>query len=168
MADHVSSYAQRASEEPTQPYALVQPDGSFEVVETQSSEGPEVQASTVVNESYKATYNGFERDLLRSGISHTSFAILRYLISRSDEMGRCFPSQGTIGADCRLEPRTVRIHLEKLEKLDLVRYLRRQGRDPITGQQMNNVYIITPSYLMIGDKFRRAPRLYGTGLRMEL
>lgn len=100
-------------------------------------------------DSYSCTYVEAERQLLGSGMSFTALAILRYLCSRADPVGRCWPSQDTIAEDLNLRRETVNRHLADLEQADLVRYLRRAGTDPVTGQRTTNVYIVTPDYYAV-------------------
>lgn len=101
-------------------------------------------------DSYSCTYVDAERKLLASSMSFTALAVLRYLCSRADALGRCWPSQDTIAADLGgLRRETVNRNLADLERAGLLRLIQRAGTNAITGQRTTNVYMVSPFYFAV-------------------
>lgn len=103
-------------------------------------------------DSYSAAYVQAERAALRA-LPCWAYCVLRYLCSRADELGRCFPSVATIAQELGYDSdSSIYEALDLLESRCLIGYLRRNERDLLTGKPIPNVYQISPYYLMIREE----------------
>ena len=82
-----------------------------------------------------------------------AYKVLRYLCSRADGRGTCYPGIATIAADCGgWSVDTVMNYLDVLEQSGYMIYLRRNARDPLTGRQLPNVYMVNPAYIYLAPE----------------
>lgn len=99
----------------------------------------------------------------------SEYKVLMALAGRADNVGRCFPSCETIAKDTNLNVRTVYTVLSELITYGYIKYLRKSFQDPVSGQQMNAVYQVSPFFLEIADKFiESAILLWGTTIESKL
>jgi hypothetical protein len=99
----------------------------------------------------------------------SEYKVLLCLSGHADSVGRCFPSCATIAKETNLNVRTVYDTLAELITYGYVKYLRKSFLDPVSGQQMNAVYQVSPFFLEIADKFiESALLLWGATIESKL
>lgn len=104
--------------------------------------------------SWSAAYVERDREAMLN-LPCRAYKVLRYLCSRADEYGRCYPGIARIADDCGgWAVETAIKHLEVLEQSGYMIYLRRNQRDILTGRQLPNVYMVNPGYLYIAPELR--------------
>lgn len=99
----------------------------------------------------------------------SQYKVLMCLSGHADNVGRCFPSCATIAKETNLNVRTVYDVISELITYGYIKYLRKSFLDPVSGQQMNAVYQVSPCFLEIADKFiEQAYLLWGTTIESKL
>lgn len=86
-------------------------------------------------------------------LTGNEYKIMHYLINRADSRGICFPSVETISEATRTSAATVYRALEKIQDMDLMRYVRRDEYDMVSKKKKPNAYQICPEYLSLPVKF---------------
>lgn len=91
------------------------------------------------------------------GLAPSTKMVLWYLADRHNPDHGCFPDQSRLAADCEMSRSSVNNHLRILERLGLIKRIRRV--DPKTNQQMSTRYI-----LGFEEEFTQQPSLdFGHG-----
>lgn len=112
--------------------------------------------------SWSGVYVEADRKAL-SALPARAYMVLRYLCTRADHLGRCYPGIARIAEDLgEWGTDTVAKHLALLEQYGYICYLRKNERDAITGRQLPNVFMINPSYLFV------APESYSEAVSLWL
>jgi hypothetical protein len=93
-------------------------------------------------------YTGAD-DLALANLSGCQYKTLRYLVNRADTRGICYPGIDRISAETGYNERHSRRALDILWSMDLIRFVRKDERDPVTRQQLPNAYQVNPDYICL-------------------
>jgi hypothetical protein len=92
-------------------------------------------------------------DIALRSLSGCKYKVLQALCNRADSRGLCYPGSEYLADATGYTERSVRRSLEALNELDLIRYARRDGHDPLTRRQLPNVMQINPAYICLPAGF---------------
>lgn len=103
-------------------------------------------------------------DIALRVLSGSQYKVLHYLINRADSRGVCYPGHDRIASETGFTRPTVQNAMAILNRRDLIRYIRRDGYDPVTKRQVPNVYQINPTYICLDPNFVAESRALWTSL----
>jgi hypothetical protein len=106
-------------------------------------------------EPYTALYTAPLRLALRS-MDDRLLRLFIALATYADQRGVCFPGVRELAAATGYSVELVIELLYQLEECDMLVYLRRNERDPVTRRQLPNVYMLTSALLVTRDTIEAA------------
>lgn len=109
----------------------------------------------MADKNTRRSYAQIYVDALRRAIAELTAIerdVLDYLVSRTNEIGVCFPGIANIADGVNQRCEDVIAIIESLVGKGYVLYVRKDERDPVTRQQLPNAYQISLDYLAINPE----------------
>ena len=100
--------------------------------------------------SFTAFYTRDLRETIGS-LSHKALRIYVLLATYADRAGMCYPGIKELSERANIRVESVMDALQELERLGLIGYARRNERDPITGRNIPNVYLVSGCLVRAAD-----------------
>lgn len=100
--------------------------------------------------SFTGIYVESLRELITC-LPDAAFRLFAQIATYIDRVGKCWPGIRELSTRTGMRPNDVIEVLQYLESIDLVRCLRRNAHDPVTGQKQPNVYVVNPNFVVVSS-----------------